>query len=436
MLNSGCTTEGSLNDSKFNDPMPCIGIYIAAASIICGIAMALDALNGFRYKKFWFPCRFFTVNATTVTVIADENLSFKNMLASFSMDTKKPVAASIDDITPHLCFICLLHLANENGLTRRVLLKFLNDIPKAEREKLKPKHLNELFLELAGAHVLATQAPVPATAADFDVFHLLGYKSRFHIEDSIRWHSPRTKTLTRDESKEAVDERLPLCIYWNRVKEHGVRITEGTHYHDAAAEMNQVNFSIIGLKTKRLNKLLEEEEARKREAEVMDALEYIHNMGLIHRDIKPENLLLTSDGHIKIADFGSVKPMQYSRIKVLPNAASDDKACTFVGTAAYVPPEVLNSSHATIGLADMISGLLDAPSQTRPGNNPKLASPVFTHTYKLPVFTRYYSIGPSSEMYFYMSSFSLQKCTDETTFLSTCYTEHALDRRAVKKSRL
>ncbi|XWS66263.1 hypothetical protein CRYUN_Cryun05aG0184500 [Craigia yunnanensis] len=94
---------------------------------------------------------------------------------------------------------------------------------------------------------------------------------------------------------------------------------------------------------------LSEDEAHFYAAEVVDALEYIHNMGLIHRDIKPENLLLTSDGHIKIADFGSVKPMQDSRITVLPNASSDDKACTFVGTAAYVPPEVLNSSPATFG---------------------------------------------------------------------------------------
>ncbi|KAI4346441.1 hypothetical protein L6164_007336 [Bauhinia variegata] len=94
---------------------------------------------------------------------------------------------------------------------------------------------------------------------------------------------------------------------------------------------------------------LSEEEARFYAAEVVDALEYIHNLGLIHRDIKPENLLLTADGHIKIADFGSVKPMQDSQITVLPNAASDDKACTFVGTAAYVPPEVLNSSPATFG---------------------------------------------------------------------------------------
>ncbi|GAB4836330.1 3-phosphoinositide-dependent protein kinase 2 [Ancistrocladus abbreviatus] len=70
---------------------------------------------------------------------------------------------------------------------------------------------------------------------------------------------------------------------------------------------------------------LSEDEARFYAAEVVDALEYIHGLGLIHRDIKD------------------------SSITVLPNAASDDKACTFVGTAAYVPPEVLNSSPATFG---------------------------------------------------------------------------------------
>ncbi|XP_021890541.1 3-phosphoinositide-dependent protein kinase 1 [Carica papaya] len=91
------------------------------------------------------------------------------------------------------------------------------------------------------------------------------------------------------------------------------------------------------------------DEARFYAAEVVDALEYIHSMGLIHRDIKPENLLLTAEGHIKIADFGSVKHMQDSRITVLSKCISDDKACTFVGTAAYVPPEVLNSSPATFG---------------------------------------------------------------------------------------
>ncbi|KAI3947065.1 hypothetical protein MKW92_023787 [Papaver armeniacum] len=94
---------------------------------------------------------------------------------------------------------------------------------------------------------------------------------------------------------------------------------------------------------------LSENEARFYAAEVIDALEYMHGVGLIHRDIKPENLLLTAEGHIKIADFGSVKPMEDSQISVLPSVPSSDKACTFVGTAAYVPPEVLNSAPATFG---------------------------------------------------------------------------------------
>ncbi|CAH1443839.1 unnamed protein product [Lactuca virosa] len=42
---------------------------------------------------------------------------------------------------------------------------------------------------------------------------------------------------------------------------------------------------------------LMEDESRFYAAEVVEALEYIHNLGLIHRDIKPENLLLTSDGY-------------------------------------------------------------------------------------------------------------------------------------------
>lgn len=41
-------------------------------------------------------------------------MSFKQVLASFPEDCR---AAATSDISPHLCFICLLHLANEHGLT-------------------------------------------------------------------------------------------------------------------------------------------------------------------------------------------------------------------------------------------------------------------------------------------------------------------------------
>lgn len=39
-------------------------------------------------------------------------------------------------------------------------------------------------------------------------------------------------------------------------------------------------------------------------AEIILALQYLHNHGIIHRDLKPDNLLLSGKGHIKLTDFG------------------------------------------------------------------------------------------------------------------------------------
>ncbi|KAM7494095.1 hypothetical protein LguiB_028704 [Lonicera macranthoides] len=65
----GCTVDGHLNESKFNQPMPWIGIYVAAAAAVCALAMAADLFLGFRSRKHWFPCKFFSLNATTLTLI-------------------------------------------------------------------------------------------------------------------------------------------------------------------------------------------------------------------------------------------------------------------------------------------------------------------------------------------------------------------------------
>jgi serine/threonine protein kinase len=41
-------------------------------------------------------------------------------------------------------------------------------------------------------------------------------------------------------------------------------------------------------------------------AEIILALTHIHKLGMIYRDLKPENVLITSSGHIKLADLGGV----------------------------------------------------------------------------------------------------------------------------------
>ncbi|KAF2432740.1 kinase-like protein [Tothia fuscella] len=66
-------------------------------------------------------------------------------------------------------------------------------------------------------------------------------------------------------------------------------------------------------------------------AELIHALQHLHEHDIVYRDLKPENILLDANGHIALCDFGLSKA----------NLTDTDTTNTFCGTTEYLAPEVL-----------------------------------------------------------------------------------------------
>jgi len=123
-----------------------------------------------------------------------------------------------------------------------------------------------------------------------------------------------------------------------------------------------------------------EHQARFYTAELITALECLHDQGVVYRDLKPENVLLDGVGHIRLTDFGLVK-REVEEVDV--------GAMSFLGTPLYLSPEMITQQghgHATdwwglgIMLFEMLTG--DTPFQGRSGTLQSLYTEI--QEYKVP----------------------------------------------------
>lgn len=125
-------------------------------------------------------------------------------------------------------------------------------------------------------------------------------------------------------------------------------------------------------------------------AELLTALESLHELNVIYRDLKPENILLDYQGHIALCDFGLCKL----------NMSNDDKTNTFCGTPEYLAPELLlNQGYTrsvdwwTLGtlLYEMLTGLPPFYDSDVPTMYKKiLQNPLrFPHFWKIPMLKIY-----------------------------------------------
>jgi serine/threonine-protein kinase len=68
--------------------------------------------------------------------------------------------------------------------------------------------------------------------------------------------------------------------------------------------------------------------------ELLDALEFAHEAGVIHRDVKPANVMLDAGGHAKLTDFGVARFTEAEG-----DQSEKTRAGTIVGTPSYMSPE-------------------------------------------------------------------------------------------------
>lgn len=125
----------------------------------------------------------------------------------------------------------------------------------------------------------------------------------------------------------------------------------------------------------RKSKIFSEERVCFYGAEIALAITYMHENGIVYRDLKLENILLDSEGHIKITDFGLSKE----------EMAFGATTTTFCGTPEYLAPEVLEDSEygravdwwgLGVIMYEMMSGKL--PFSAPPGDWDRLFQAVLT----------------------------------------------------------
>src|SRR5215211_5976491 len=85
---------------------------------------------------------------------------------------------------------------------------------------------------------------------------------------------------------------------------------------------------------------LNEQFVRRMATQLLHALSYAHRRGIIHRDIKPSNILLTSEGIVKVADFGIARIVEEDDVAI-------GEPGEIVGSARYMSPEQLRGEDAT-----------------------------------------------------------------------------------------
>ncbi|MBA2353830.1 MAG: serine/threonine protein kinase, partial [Acidobacteria bacterium] len=78
--------------------------------------------------------------------------------------------------------------------------------------------------------------------------------------------------------------------------------------------------------------------------QIAEGLAAAHDKGIVHRDLKPDNLFITTEGRVKILDFGLAK-LTLAVEGPAKNPTEDTEVGAVLGTVGYMSPEQVRGEH-------------------------------------------------------------------------------------------
>jgi Tol biopolymer transport system component/serine/threonine protein kinase len=150
---------------------------------------------------------------------------------------------------------------------------------------------------------------------------------------------PAEKAADRERIRRFVQEAKAASVlnHPNIITIHGIDEAGGLQFMSMELVAGKTLHELIPGRGMRVG------DALKYAVQIADALAKAHGAGIIHRDMKPSNIMVTSDGHVKVLDFGIAKLTERAAGALSETTRTHETPGTadgvIVGTAAYMSPE-------------------------------------------------------------------------------------------------